>query len=102
MPVCPALRERVPCLYFLAEAPTPLANLLGHREDFRAESFRVLDHDPRAVVYNGAIGGPLFVLLFELGRSRARCRSPFPDSPRRTVHAPFNAHGSPSVGHSQS
>ena len=35
-----------------------------------------------------------------LGRSRARCRSPFPDS-RRTVHAPFKAHGSPSVGHSQ-
>ena len=36
-----------------------------------------------------------------LGRSRARCRSPFPDSPRQTVHAPFKAHGSPSVGHSQ-
>jgi len=41
----------------------------------------------------------IFLLL---GRSRARCRSPFPDSPRRTVHAPFKAHGSPSVGHSQS
>ncbi|HWT80133.1 MAG TPA: hypothetical protein VN648_15205, partial [Candidatus Methylomirabilis sp.] len=31
-----------------------------------------------------------------LGRSQARCRSPSPDSPRRTVHAPFKAHGSPS------
>src|SRR5208337_96962 len=48
-----------------------------------------------------AAGGHHGVFLL-LGRSRARCRSPFPDSPRRTVHAPFKAHGSPSVGHSQS